>query len=492
VTGRGATYVPNNVNEYESRTVPGAFDIVGAAHPDTTVTVNGTIAQRQDGGGYYKEISARNSGAPVWLETTVSGSRSGQTSVVNGHGFVPKTPEVFNHDADGNLISDGRWTYTWNGENQIIAMETTAAAVSAGAPKQRLVFAYDYAGRRIKKTLYQGATLAFHHTLYFVYDGWNLAAEYLQTGQNIRGYVWGDDLSGGRAAGGVGGLLFIQQEPEGKQYAAGYDGNGNVTRLYDAGNSGSLAATYEYGPFGEPLRATGPMASANPFRFSTKYCDEETGLLYYGFRYYSPATGKWLSRDPLSERGGLNLTGFVFNNPLSFVDDTGQKVFPDRTNCIGHACDMGGSWQPDPLESVSDMLKKQGWKCKKVEKSADCKCDCEKESVTMIYIYLVRPANWDKLNDQQQQQYVNMMGNNYKDPFNDPLWPGVEPRLDVHGIRRNCKKPDGADDAWDYVPHDQPKNPDGSYETFPLKNPDDYWKGDTRRLLDKQCCSKAK
>jgi RHS repeat-associated protein len=57
------------------------------------------------------------------------------------------------------------------------------------------------------------------------------------------------------------------------------------------------------GPFGEVLRATGPMAKANPFRFSTKFQDDETDLLYYGYRYYSTSTGRWLNRDPLEEIG---------------------------------------------------------------------------------------------------------------------------------------------------------------------------------------------
>ena len=50
------------------------------------------------------------------------------------------------------------------------------------------------------------------------------------------------------------------------------------------------------GPFGEVLRATGPMAKANPFRFSTKYQDDETDLLYYGYRYYSASTGRWIEQ----------------------------------------------------------------------------------------------------------------------------------------------------------------------------------------------------
>jgi RHS repeat-associated protein len=51
------------------------------------------------------------------------------------------------------------------------------------------------------------------------------------------------------------------------------------------------------------IRATGPMARANPFRFSTKYQDDETDLLYYGVRYYKPSTADWLSRDPIDEPG---------------------------------------------------------------------------------------------------------------------------------------------------------------------------------------------
>jgi RHS repeat-associated protein len=57
------------------------------------------------------------------------------------------------------------------------------------------------------------------------------------------------------------------------------------------------------GPFGELITATGPMAIANPFRFSTKYQDDETDLLYYGYRYLSTSAGRWLSFDPIEELG---------------------------------------------------------------------------------------------------------------------------------------------------------------------------------------------
>ena len=78
------------------------------------------------------------------------------------------------------------------------------------------------------------------------------------------------------------------------------------------------------GPFGEVLRATGPMAKANPFRFSTKYQDDETDLLYYGLRYYNASAGRWMSSDPIEERGGLGLYVFVRNQPLTYYDPHGE------------------------------------------------------------------------------------------------------------------------------------------------------------------------
>jgi RHS repeat-associated protein len=95
-----------------------------------------------------------------------------------------------------------------------------------------------------------------------------------------------------------------------------------VAALVDAAN-GTVAARYEHGPFAEPLRVTGPLAKANPIRFSTKYTDAESGLLYYGYRYYNPSTGRWPNRDPIEEFGGRALYVFVGNNPISFLDALG-------------------------------------------------------------------------------------------------------------------------------------------------------------------------
>jgi RHS repeat-associated protein len=83
------------------------------------------------------------------------------------------------------------------------------------------------------------------------------------------------------------------------------------------------AAQYEYGPFGELTGVTGVQGQRQPFRFSTKYTDAETGLLYYGYRYYSPSMGRWCSRDPIGEQASFNIYEFVFNNPECDIDPVG-------------------------------------------------------------------------------------------------------------------------------------------------------------------------
>src|SRR5208283_930270 len=150
----------------------------------------------------------------------------------------------------------------------------------------------------------------------------------LDGGNNLLySFDWGLDLSGSlQGAGGVGGLISMTV-PSGANagtYFYCYDGNGNVVALVNAGN-GTVAANYEYGPFGELIRATGPMAKVNPFRFSTKYCDDESDLVYYGYRYYNPSTGRWLNRDPDEEDGGLNLCGFVNNDAVDYWDVLGLE-----------------------------------------------------------------------------------------------------------------------------------------------------------------------
>jgi RHS repeat-associated protein len=186
--------------------------------------------------------------------------------------------------------------------------------------------------------------------------------------------MWGTDLSGSmQGAGGVGGLLAENLVGTGVQFAA-YDGNGNVVALVSATN-GATTANYAYGPFGELLAAYGVAAKLNDVLFSSKIYDWETGLYYYGHRYYNPSTGRWPSRDPLGERGfeaslgipprlrrflppgeilqGADLYQFVGNDPENKMDFVGLA--------------FGGVWHPNnPCGKVQPCSKsacqKYAWK----------------------------------------------------------------------------------------------------------------------------------
>jgi RHS repeat-associated protein len=165
----------------------------------------------------------------------------------------------------------------------------------------------------------------------YLYDGWNLIAEFnapggTSIGSLVRSYTWGLDIVHSlTSAGGVGALLQIADHATGKTYLPGYDANGNVASLVNA-DTGATAAAYEYSPFGEPLRSQtiDSTIADQPFRFSTKFTDLETGLVYYGRRYYDPLLGRFICRDPKEELGGLNLYGFVGNNAMNRWDYLGM------------------------------------------------------------------------------------------------------------------------------------------------------------------------
>jgi RHS repeat-associated protein len=139
--------------------------------------------------------------------------------------------------------------------------------------------------------------------------------------------TWGQDLSQSlQGAGGVGGLVMTEELPPGGGAPVPsfptYDGNGNITAWVNA--SGTVTARQRYDAFGNIIEQTGTAPSR--YGFSTKPIELVTGFLYYGYRYYDPATGRWPSRDPIEESGGMNLYGFVYNDAQNWIDNNGRSA----------------------------------------------------------------------------------------------------------------------------------------------------------------------
>ncbi len=335
---RTAYYTNNLLNQITGRTVPGYVELLGTAHSNATVTLwagSDLWASTVRHGEHYRgELRVSNTSLPLWLSLTnvavlSDGPNPDIVTNTTGNLLLEKTPELFTYDADGNLTRDGKWTYTWDAENRLIGMISCHTNPAVG-PQQWLEFGYDAQSRRISKRVGAIGSGNATNTVCFVYDGWNLIGSLNSSFNLLNSFVWGPDLSGTmQGAGGVGGLLWVNDAStlngQPSTHFVTYDGNENALSLHSA-SDGSESARYEYGPFGEVIRSTGPMAKANPFRFSTQYQDDETDLLMYVHRPYSPSTGRWLSRDPIEELGGLNLYGFVLNNPISNTDKLGLAV----------------------------------------------------------------------------------------------------------------------------------------------------------------------
>ena len=234
---------------------------------------------------------------------------------------------------DGNMTSDGSSHYFWNGENRLVCASNAEVVVT---------YAYDHRGRMVRKEISHRGTEA--RRIEYLWDDWNIIREMqwpvtsdqwsvgtLATGHCplVTDYVWGLDLDGTlQGAGGVGGLLAVVRADG--VFLPTYDANGNVSKYVTT--NGEIVAHYDYSPFGEPLVASGELASTFTHQFSTKpYCSV-TGFSEYQMRKYNPEIGKWMSRDRIGEKrkifahDRLSASHYLFcnNSAVMYVDYIGN------------------------------------------------------------------------------------------------------------------------------------------------------------------------
>ena len=246
------------------------------------------------------------------------------TGVVNL--FLPKgASEVPVYDLDGNLTSDGLWTNRWNAENRLTSTESVTTVPSAARMKEEWSYLADGRWKERVVSAWNGSAYVGQYTNRYIWDGRVLLAVLDHTNGLVMSFMRGLDVARShQGAGGVGGVLAINIKTNGTHFMA-YDGNGNVVGLV-SGADGTVSANYEYDPFGRTIRASRPVAKLNPLRFSTQYEDEFTGDLKYRYRDYQPNTGRWLSRDPIGESGGINMYALSGNDLINSIDPLGLTI----------------------------------------------------------------------------------------------------------------------------------------------------------------------
>lgn len=260
---------------------------------------------------------------------------------------------------NGNLASDGTWRYVYDLNNK----PTLITPVSAENGSPRIRSEYDYAGRRIRKTVerFDGAAWTVESVHDYLYDGWNVVQEEVTAGgQTVcKQFFWGLDLAGTlQSAGGVGALMAVSVGTA--FYFPVYDAYGNIVKYVD--ETGATVAAFEYDDCGRTLARTGTMADAFPHGHSTKYTDFETGIIDYGLRPYAPHLRVWMTRDPAGERAGVNLYEYLMNNAVTYIDGLGDvtvKVVTTRENNLWERMWSGQKTRQVEVKSVMDISIKQ-------------------------------------------------------------------------------------------------------------------------------------
>jgi RHS repeat-associated protein len=308
---------------------------VNLSSPTPTVTVsrNGVAINgvSLDANGWFNFVDRPGQG---WQTYTVQATQAGTGN--NGSNataqqirqvYVPPANESLSYDRNGNRAGDSRWTLSWNDFGQL-----TEAKDANPSGSTDILFIYDYKGRMVQREKIvsnaSGVVVSTSFTT-TLYDGWKPVLQIDTNGAGSelarRIYTWGPDVSGtiGGAA-GIGGLIELVEKKGGtiSKRLAIHDGKGNVTGWVDE-SSGARVATYSYGPFGEPVNASGSAMADCPLRWQTKLYDEDLGLYYFGKRWYDSKTRTWISPDPLREDGGVNVTCYCENQPFDEHDPIG-------------------------------------------------------------------------------------------------------------------------------------------------------------------------
>ena len=221
-------------------------------------------------------------------------------------------PRNLAYDVDGNLLTNGVWSYSYDSMNRLI--ETCSNGVSVS------INLYDPRWRRVGVRNAETFRLSF-------YNGYNSIRERFGAAPSQFNY-WGTDLSGSlQLGGGAGGLVVVNRSEF--NYFPSYDNLGNIVSYLDS--NGAECAVFSYDSFGQLAVCHSFEPSSFRNQFSTKENDFETGLIYYGFRFYNPKIGKWLSLDPIG-RYSPSQNSFLYNCRYVYQDYLGlYEIRPSTT-----------------------------------------------------------------------------------------------------------------------------------------------------------------
>jgi RHS repeat-associated protein len=283
------TSVANNLNQITSQSSGGKMHFRGTVNESATVTVGGNAAS-VDGAGNFDGTANVNVGpnTVAIVATDASGNSRTNDYQVNVPSGVNTT---FLYDLNGNLTNDGTKTFEWDTANR-------CTAINQGTHRTEVT--YDGQGRETKRVEKENGAVT--ETKQFIWDGWRRSEERdANTQARKRFYTQGEQITGS--------IYFVS-----------HDHLGSIRELADS--SGVIHARYDYDAFGIRAKLSGDLNA--DFGFTAHYMtSQDTDLAFALFRVYSTNAGRWINRDPINESGGLNLYGYVGNDPIKRIDPLG-------------------------------------------------------------------------------------------------------------------------------------------------------------------------
>ena len=395
------TYTSNSVNQYTQITTPGIAPVVGEADTDTKVKVirndsnaaasgEQVITTDRDGVyfmGMFKNVDNSNSAQTIpytvyAIKTDYNNNKQFVQKASSSY-TVPKRMQAYTYDTDGNMLINGEWTYTWNGENRMIEAVKT--------DDTKIEFKYDFMGRRFEKKKYSWVSSVWQldSTEKYVWNGYNIVAIYNASDVLQKSMLYGLDINGGlQTAGGVGGLLFVNDVVNSKTYLPVYDGNGNV-RVYLDSADNSVAAEYDYSPGTDFTIKTGIKADelAEIASFSSKPYDMDLKALLFQKRIQRHC--RWWSRDPIGEKGGVGLYLLTNNDTINKWDYLGREgYYSTRRRVLERERKARIAARLNERKKIKGTIVKnlcKNSKCKRDKCCSEKKCIEEAEKIATIY-----------------------------------------------------------------------------------------------------------